>query len=306
MSEEADFAGFRRLDANFTTTPNQFFDEVLGRYPLRVVTVVGILIRETLGWKDRITGEKRVEVELTLPQFVRPELSLNSARQGLCEAIIAGFVVRTADHTNRDGGRYALRWFDTDAQREAIERHRRAVGDTRPISDGASREPLNIGPPISGPPISGPPNIGGPIFGGHTKKGYKYKDSFIDISKNKTLNVERVIYRPKEEDSPKRDLITAVRDVIELTADSRSVGRFIQLCEICEDNGCQDAWNDAVQATVKAKEAGRLKGKAGAYFNGTMGRILAKRNVYVPTGTPEERTDLQAEIANSLAAGAAG
>src|SRR5262249_30191735 len=128
------FEGFNPLDANFTLTPNQFFDEVVGQYPCRLVTVVAILIRSTLGWRDPITGERRVEAALPLSSFVRPDLCEASARKGLEEAIRAGFIVKTASSDPRSPARYALRWKDEAVQRLAIERARRAAGDILPLA----------------------------------------------------------------------------------------------------------------------------------------------------------------------------
>ena len=109
------FDGFKSLSANFTPTPNQFFDHVIGHYPSCVVTIVAILVRSTLGWEDPVTGDRRVEAELPLSAFLRPELCESSARKGLAQALSAGFIVQTARANNRDGSRYALRWEDSAA-----------------------------------------------------------------------------------------------------------------------------------------------------------------------------------------------
>jgi hypothetical protein len=190
---DAPFPGFEPPEANFTPVPNAFFDCVLGHYPLRVVTVVGILIRSTLGWQDKVTGEKRLERELPLRAFVRPELSENSARQGLREAIAAGLVIETAPHTNRDGARYALRWADENMLLDRIARQRRAAGDGRAFGDPAeARERaarrLAAGGTKSGPPKSGPPKSGGPTSAPLLKKRFPEKKPFLNGLK-KPLNV---------------------------------------------------------------------------------------------------------------------
>lgn len=125
------FGGFRSLKANFTAVPNQYFDRVVGHYHPCVERVVGILIRATLGWEDPDTGERRLEAELALKDFVRPELSECSARRGIAGAIEAGFVICTLEATTREPARYALRWEDTAAQRSAITRQRKAHGTAR-------------------------------------------------------------------------------------------------------------------------------------------------------------------------------
>lgn len=131
MAVPPKFNGFRSLTANFTTVPNQYFDRVVGHYHPCVERVVAILIRATLGWEDPDTGERRLEAELALSDFVRPELSESSARRGIAGAIEAGFVMQTLEATTREPARYALRWEDAAAQRAAITRQRKAHGRTR-------------------------------------------------------------------------------------------------------------------------------------------------------------------------------
>lgn len=123
-----DFPGFKPLTANFTNCPNQFFDRIVGHYQPCVVSVVAILIRSTLGWEDPDTQERRVEAELPLSRFIRPELSETSVRKGLAGAIDAGFIVQTEKPTNKQGARYALRWEDADQQSRAIQKQRNAHG----------------------------------------------------------------------------------------------------------------------------------------------------------------------------------
>ena len=159
------FPGFKGLSANFTQTPNQFFDRLLGFQPYCVVAVVGILIRATLGWADEDTGERRVEAELPLSAFLRPELCESSARKGLRLAVERGFVVKTGANTNRDGARYALRWADPEAQTRAIAKQRRAQGARprrarKPIAGGVKSRPPESRPPESRPLVSTPPPDG--------------------------------------------------------------------------------------------------------------------------------------------------
>jgi len=143
------FIGFKALSANFTPTPNQFFDKIVGHYQPCVVSVVAILIRSTLGWEDADTGERRVEAELPMTAFIRPELSEQSVRRGLTGAIEAGFIVRTISATPREPARYALRWSDAAAQERAILRQRAADAVGSPHNRGAKlrgtkKRPLNL------------------------------------------------------------------------------------------------------------------------------------------------------------------
>ncbi len=127
----SDFEGFQPLEANFTPTPNQFFDYVVPNFPPCVVSVVATIIRATLGWTDPLTGEKRIEAELSVADIQRrAKLARNSARDGIRGALTAKLIVETAETYATSGARYALRWSDEARQRAAIERQRRALDDT--------------------------------------------------------------------------------------------------------------------------------------------------------------------------------
>jgi hypothetical protein len=147
----SEFAGFDPPDANFTPTPNQFFDRVVGRHEPCVVTVVAILIRATLGWRSAVTGGRRIEADLPLSEFVRRGLSQESARKGLRLAEEAGFIRKTAPAGPRDPARYALRWADAKRQDEAIKMERRALGEKRRVlkSSTLKSSTLKFGTPYS-------------------------------------------------------------------------------------------------------------------------------------------------------------
>jgi hypothetical protein len=128
------FVGFRPIEANFTPTPNQFFDHVVPNFPGCVVAIVATIIRATLGWTDSVTGEKRIEAELSMPEILRRSgLSRNAAREGIRKAVEAGLIVETATAYATSGSRYALRWDDQDRQQTAIERHRKSTDDLPPL-----------------------------------------------------------------------------------------------------------------------------------------------------------------------------
>ena len=157
------FGGFKAISANFTPAPNQFFDEVLGHYPCRVVTVVGILIRNILGWEDPDTGDRRIEAELPLSSFIRPDLCENSARRGLAEAIAAGLIVRTVSASSREGARYALRWADGAALERALEKSRRIHGTEDPVArwpaNGRGPKNASLDGAVRGAHFGGPKNV---------------------------------------------------------------------------------------------------------------------------------------------------
>ena len=299
----ANFHGFQRLEANFTPTPNQFFDEIIrGDYPKCVIVIVAVLIRETLGWQDSVTGERRIEAELALSQITeKSALSINSARQGIREAIAAGFVIETASHDNRHGARYALRWADTERQKEAITRTRLATRDRLAEVEPALQTDLN---PDAAMPDSGGANFGAPKFGGAnfapTKRKRSPEKKDTNVSIKETLNVsesEKQAPTPPQRPMPNAQgkgiyaiAEKEVAEVVALTGDSESLRRFQQLWEIAERNECLDAWKAAlraVQRRLRASGQGTLE-RPGAYFCKVCVEELEKREVFVPTNAQKQ------------------
>lgn len=301
-----DFPGFAPMAANFTPTPNAFFDKIVGHYPLCVVTVVAILIRETNGWTDSETGEKRAEAELPISKFIRPDFSKNSAREGLKKAIAAGFVVETASHTNRDGSRYALRWADDNALRTIIQRQRKAKDDTRPLSESLLSGGANSGVPNSGPPGNGRPNSVPPI----DKENVDVKESVVYNVSKKPLNVTpdeiaRLFgqtFNAEERDLYTQLVLVPVRELTSLTKDFRSRMRFIQLREICLKNDATGAWSAAFISLEKRLQLkANPLGKPGAYFNTVCMKQLENRGIVVPRKSEEpDRAEVRDLIAASL------
>ena len=303
----ANFHGFQRLEANFTPTPNQFFDEVIrGDYPKCVIVIVAVLIRETLGWQDNVTGERRIEAELALSQITEKSgLSINSARQGIREAIAAGFVIETASHDNRHGARYALRWADTERQREAITRTRLATRDRlaeiKPALEMDISTDANT--PDSGGPKFGAPKFGAPNFGPTKRKRCSEKEIFIE--ERKALSVSEkpsVSLQPPQERQTQRPMPNAegkgiyaivekeVAEVVTLTGDSDSQRRFQQLWEIAERNECLEAWRAALRAVQRRLRATGKQAldRPGAYFCKVCVEELEKREVFVPTNAQKQ------------------
>lgn len=301
----ANFHGFQRLEANFTPTPNQFFDEVIrGDYPKCVIVIVAVLIRETLGWQDNVTGERRIEAELALSQITeKGGLSINSARQGIREAIAAGFVVETASHDNRHGARYALRWADTERQKEAITRTRLATRDRLAEVEPALQTDLktDVDTPNSGGAKFGAPNFGGAKFAPTKRKRSSEKEIFIE--ERKALNVSEKPTQPSEELTQRptpnargRGIYAIaekeVTELVALTGDTESQQRFQQLWEVAERNECLDAWKAALRALQRRLRASGREAldRPGAYFCKVCVEELEKREVFVPTNA-QKRAD---------------
>ena len=308
------FGGFKAISANFTPAPNQFFDEVLGHYPCRVVTVVGILIRSTLGWEDPDTGDRRIEAELPLSSFIRPDLCENSARRGLAEAIAAGLIVRTVSASSREGARYALRWADGAALERALEKSRRIHG----TDDPAARRPENSRGAKNGPLDE---RARGVDFGGpKNAPPYIYKTKSPNSEKKRktkrTLNVgEGVNFVALEETLPptvrnqmRQNLfdagLTSEADkIVEELRDWGSERRHRQLVSICEQHGlfhlCIEALHATRQRLAKEQKHGVLE-KPGAYYQRVLVQLLERHQVFVPTSGEEDAEEVRQLARQSL------
>lgn len=277
------FRGFPPMNANFTPVPNAFFDHVLPNCPPCVVSVVGAIIRATLGWTDSVTGEKRIEAELSIPDIARmARIAENSARKGVRQALEEGLLIETAAAGLNTGARYALRWEDEDRQKVAIERARKAT-------DSYPAPPSKIAPPSKVEPLQLlTPSKVEPLI--KERDSQKKKDT--DVSVKKALNVRsdvdaapgnttfneggRGIYAIRDK---------AVAELVALTGDEGSLRRFQQLWEIAEGKGALNAWDAALRATRRrlAGNAKQALDRPGAYFDKICVQELEKREVFVPT-----------------------
>ena len=64
------FDGFFAANGNLTHIPNQFFDEAIPNNSLAVIKVVGVIIRNTIGFQTKF-GFRRQEVRLSFTQIMR-------------------------------------------------------------------------------------------------------------------------------------------------------------------------------------------------------------------------------------------
>lgn len=301
----AEFSGFPTLTSNFTPTPNVFFDYVLPNFPPCVVSVVGAIVRATLGWTDSLTGEKRIEAELSVPQIARLSgQAQNSVRKGIRQALDAGLLIETATPGTNTGGRYALRWEDVDRQAAAIEQSRRARGDypaeTPTPSTFEGVQKLNPLPPSKVEP--------------HIKKGSVKKDK--DIVLKKSLNVgEAPAGDPPAPQHPdpgrppttneretgiyRKEVLEPVEEAVSLTGDEKSRRRWVQLREICIEQNAAAAWAEAIAKTRQRLGKGGVAAP-GAYLQVTLLRELDKRGITPPSGSEEEREGIRGAIGASL------
>ena len=308
------FGGFKTISANFTPAPNQFFDEVLGHYPCRVVTVVGILIRSTLGWEDPDTGDRRIEAELPLSSFIRSDLCENSARRGLAEAIVAGLIVRTVSASSREGARYALRWADGAALERALEKSRRIHGTEDPVArwPANGRGPKNapLDEAARGAHFGGPKNA--PPYINKTKNLIPRKKRNIELTFNVRDQSNSVVGEGKMSDDQSNrpsnnrfdaGLSNTAGRIVEELRDWGSERRHLQLVSVCERHGLSHLVDEALGATrqrlAKEQKRGVLE-KPGAYYQSILIQLLEKNQVFVPTAGEDAAEEVRQLARQSL------
>lgn len=289
------FAGFAPLTGNFTLTPNQFFDQILYEEDC-VVKVVGLLIRETLGWEDPRTKARRVEASLPMSAFAQRGLSRNSVRKGLDLALQRGYIVKTAEETSRTSARYALRWEDEAGQAEAVRRERLA-GEER----GSKNDPVKF---CTARGSKNDP----PFKQGNLKETKRNKDQ--------TLNVGEAVnfVAPKDEAMPSSPnqvppslfdahLTKEAAGIVEELRDWGSERRHRQLLSVCEQHGLSHLSNEALQATrqrlAKEKKQGVLE-KPGAYYQRVLIQLLEKHQVFVPTSGEDDAEEVRDLVRRSF------
>ena len=86
-----------------------------------------------------------------------------------------------------------------------------------------------------------------------------------------------------------------------LTNDQKSLNRFRQLAGIALNAGHRQLWDAAFAATrARLTKAREPLAAPGAYFCATLARLLHGEGVPVPVGTPKERAQVKALIAQSF------
>lgn len=304
MNETETFAGFAAPDANFTPTPNQFFDVIVGHYDPCVVTVVAILIRETLGWKNKHTGARKIEAALAQSDFIKHGLSKESVRKGIKTAIAAGFIVQTAAASPRDPARYALRWADMSEQDEAIAHERRALG-VEPTKAGGLAAPGERQRKSKGRKAD-IRVLKTRVLKIRTLKNrtltdgtLKETDSLKEIDSLKNVNV-----RPEGQSTLSKHKREALHELAQLTGDTHSDAGNRQLYDIAHKASCDQCWIDALEATRKRiQKSTQPLERPGAFFRSVLAKLLEEQGITVPTGTAEERAQARAAIRKGLDSG---
>lgn len=70
VTDPAEFDGFFAGNGNLTHIPNDFFDYTIPNEPLAVVKVVGVIIRNTIGYQTRF-GFRRQQVDMSFVEIMR-------------------------------------------------------------------------------------------------------------------------------------------------------------------------------------------------------------------------------------------
>ena len=70
VTDPDEFQGFYAGNGNLTHIPNDFFDYTVPNEPLAVVQVIGVIIRNTIGWQTKF-GMRRQKVEMSFSEIMR-------------------------------------------------------------------------------------------------------------------------------------------------------------------------------------------------------------------------------------------
>lgn len=339
-SSPISFGGFPSLEANFTPVPNIFFDFVVPNFPECVIKVVAVIIRATLGWNDPVTGERRIEAELSLSDIQRRgQMSRSAARDGVRKALESGLITETAGAYATAGSRYALRWADEERQRITIERHRKATdnfplvartmqaedqsvaggvrnSDRYEIQTGTKNDPVEIQTPYKRKRSSEKKPLGlseketlNVERGNRVKKRVVPQEETPNAPETPVYRSETSAYRTRETGQIEQEtgiyratVLDAVNSIAQELDDPNSWARYRQLREICIDQGATAAWEEALAKTRQrqSRQGTAALSKPGAYFQTTLLMALDKRGVTVPSGSATEREEVRSLISGSL------
>ena len=103
----------------------------------------------------------------------------------------------------------------------------------------------------------------------------------------------------EETDIYRAEVVEPVEEAISLTGDAKSRRRWVQLREICVESNATAAWIEAIGKTRQRIAKGGVAAP-GAYLQVALLRELDKRGIVPPTGSEEEREDVQGAIGASL------
>jgi hypothetical protein len=129
ITDPDDFAGFFAGNGNLTYIPNQFFDCTIPNESLAVIRVVGIIIRNTIGWQTEY-GFRRQQVAMSFTELeARTGLSRQSINLALHSALAHRHLVRIeegtfhADTTCQKTAVYGVKWVDLSVPITPVAQH---------------------------------------------------------------------------------------------------------------------------------------------------------------------------------------
>ena len=122
VTDSDEFDGFYAGNGNLTHIPNDFFDYTIPNEPLAVVQVIGVIIRNTIGWQTKY-GMRRQKIEMSFSEIMRRTgIGSRTTISKALTAAIDGYHIRRVErgvfdpHAGADSKAtvYAIRWQDED------------------------------------------------------------------------------------------------------------------------------------------------------------------------------------------------
>ncbi|HWD40381.1 MAG TPA: hypothetical protein VG944_16145 [Fimbriimonas sp.] len=127
IADPEDFDGFFAGNGNLTHIPNAFFDYSIPNEPLAVIQVVGVIIRNTIGWQSKF-GMRRQKIEMSFSEIMRRTGSgSRTTVSNALKAAIDGYHIRRVERGVFDPNAgadskatvYAIRWTDDEPRKSA-------------------------------------------------------------------------------------------------------------------------------------------------------------------------------------------
>lgn len=124
IADPEKFDGFFAGNGNLTHIPNDFFDYTIPNEPLAVVQVIGVIIRNTIGFQTKF-GFRVQEVSLSFSDIMRrTRINSRTTVSNALKAAVEGCHIRRVEHGvfDRNAGVeskatvYAIRWSEGDPE----------------------------------------------------------------------------------------------------------------------------------------------------------------------------------------------
>ncbi len=122
ITDPDEFDGFFSGNGNLTHIPNDFFDYTIPNEPLAVVQVIGVIIRNTIGWQTKF-GMRRQKIEMSFSEIMRRTgIGSRTTISNALKAAIDGYHIRRVEKGVFDTNAgidskatvYAIRWQDDE------------------------------------------------------------------------------------------------------------------------------------------------------------------------------------------------